>query len=181
VSRETNFVPDVGAADLVAYDKRGQGSATMTFILADAGMHAHCSFIPVGRYKNAHRHGPDYHIVIVDGEGFSLLWYEGDEDFVRIDWTPGWMFAPPDQMYHQHFDTSPAPALYLATAMGNERFPFTETNRQGKMGIDVSVKDGGTQIDFKDQDPRIHEMYLEAVARSGVTCEMTGVPTRATE
>jgi uncharacterized RmlC-like cupin family protein len=181
VSRETNFVPNVGTAELVAYDARGKGSATMTFILADAGMHAHCSYIPVGRYKNAHRHGPDYHIVIVDGEGFSLLWHEGDEDFVRIDWTPGWMFAPPDQMYHQHFNTSPDPALYLATAMGNERFPFTDTNRQGKMGIDVSVKDGGMQIDFEDQDPRVHGMYLEALAKSGIPCEMTGVPTKAAE
>ena len=67
------------------------------------------------------------------------------------------------------------------TALGNERFPFTETNRRGKMGIDVSVKDGGMQIDFEDQDPRIHGMYLEALAHSGVGCEMTGVPTRAAE
>ena len=179
VMRDTNLVADIGAAELVAYEKRGPGSATMAYILADTGMHSHCSYIPVGRYKNAHRHGPDYHIVIVDGEGFSLLWHEGDEDFVRIDWTPGWMFAPPDQMYHQHFNTNPEPALYLATAMGNERYPFTETNRRGKMGIDVSVKDGGAQIDFEDQDPRIHEMYLEALARSGVHCEMSGNARRA--
>ncbi len=181
VMRDTNFVPDIGAAELVAYEKRGPGSATMTYILADTGMHSHCSFIPVGRYKNAHRHGPDYHIVIVDGEGFSLLWYQGDEDFVRIDWTPGWMFAPPDQMYHQHFNTSAEPALYLATALGNDRFPFTEKNRQGKLAVDVSVKDGGMQIEFEDQDPRIHGMYLEALAGNGVGCEMTGVPTRAAE
>jgi hypothetical protein len=178
---ETNFIPNVATAELVAFDNRGLGSATLAFILSDCGMHAHCSEIPVGRYKNAHRHGPDYHIVIIDGLGFSLFWYEGDRDFIRIDWSPGWMFAPPDQMYHQHFNTSTKPALYLATALGNDRYPFTEKNRQGKLGIDVSVKDGGMQINLEDQDPRIHPMYLEALAANGGVCLMKNVPSRAAE
>lgn len=175
---ETNFVSDVATAELVAYEKRGPGSATMTYILADVGMHAHCSHIPVGRYKAAHKHGPDYHIVIITGEGYSLLWYEGQKDFVRIDWTPGWMFAPPDQMFHQHFNTSPQPALYMATALGNDRYPFTEKNRLGKLGVDVSVADGGMQIELEDQDPRIHQMYLDALAKHGIPCAMTNVPKR---
>jgi uncharacterized RmlC-like cupin family protein len=170
---ESNFVPDVGTAAPLDNPKRGKGSATLAFILADGMMHAHCSAMPVGTYKKAHRHGSDYHVTILDGEGFSLLWYEGDRDFVRIDWRYGWMFAPPDQMYHQHFNTSAAPARYLATALGNSRYPFTEKNKQGKLGVDVSVKDGGFQIEFEDQDPRIHAMFLAALATNGVDCRMT--------
>lgn len=173
---ETNFVPDLHSAELLADDKRGKSSANQIFILADSKMHAHCSLMPVGTYKKAHRHGPDYHVMIVDGEGFSLFWYEGDQDFVRVDWKPGWMFAPPDQMFHQHFNTSPQPARYMATALGNSRYPFTEKNRQGKLGVDVSLKEGGLQIEFEDQDPRIHEMYLEALAKNGVVCKMTWGP-----
>jgi len=169
---ETNFVPDVGSVDLLANDKRGAGSSTLAFILADGIMHAHCSSMPVGTYKKAHRHGSDYHITIVDGEGYSLFWYEGDKDLVRVDWRYGSMFAPPDQMYHQHFNTRGAPVRYMATALGNSRYPFTAKNRAGKLGVDVSVKDGGFQIEFEDQDTRIHPMYLEVLAANGVECLM---------
>jgi uncharacterized RmlC-like cupin family protein len=172
---ETNFVPDLHSAELLSDDKRGKSSANQIFILADCKMHAHCSLMPVGTYKKAHRHGADYHVMIVEGEGFSLFWYEGDKDFVRVDWKPGWMFAPPDQVFHQHFNTSPAPARYMATALGNSRYPFTEKNRQGKLGVDVDVKEGGLQIEFEDQDPRIHAMYLDALAKNGVACKMTWV------
>lgn len=169
---ESNFIPDVGSIDLLANDKRGAGSSTLAFILADGIMHAHCSSMPVGTYKKAHRHGSDYHITIVDGEGYSLFWYEGDRDFIRVDWRYGSMFAPPDQMYHQHFNTRGAPVRYMATALGNSRYPFTAKNRAGKLGVDVSVKDGGFQIEFEDQDPRIHAMYVEALAANGVECRM---------
>ena len=170
---ESNFIADVGAVELIDNPKRGAGSATLAFILADGMMHAHCSSMPVGTYKKAHRHGSDYHVTILTGEGFSLLWYEGDPDFRRIDWRYGWVFAPPDQMYHQHFNTSGKPARYMATALGNSRYPFTDKNRQGKLGVDVSVKDGGFQIEFEDQDPRIHAMFLAALAKDGVECRMS--------
>lgn len=169
---ESNFIPDVGSVDLLANDKRGAGSSTLAFILGDGIMHAHCSSMPVGTYKKAHRHGSDYHITIVDGEGYSLFWYEGDKEFIRVDWRYGSMFAPPDQMYHQHFNTRGAPVRYMATALGNSRYPFTAKNRAGKLGVDVSVKDGGFQIEFEDQDPRIHAMYVEALAANGVECRM---------
>ena len=29
------------------------------------------------------------------------------------------------------------------------------------MGMDVSVKDGGCQIEYENQEPRIHGIYLE--------------------
>jgi hypothetical protein len=173
---ETNFVADLNAVELVDDPKRGSGSASQIFILADCRMHAHCAHMPVGTYKKAHRHGPDYHIQIVDGAGFSLFWYEADHDFVRIDWQRGWMFAPADQMFHQHFNTGAKPARYLATALGNSRYPFTEKNKQGKLGVDVDVKAGGLQIEFEDQDPRIHPMFLEALAATGVECKMRSFP-----
>jgi hypothetical protein len=38
--------------------------------------------------------------------------------------------------------------------------------------MDVTVKDGGCQIEYEDQDPLIHRMYLEDLARHGVTSGM---------
>ena len=169
---ETNFVPDLGTFELRSWETRGAGGSNIMFVLADGTMHAHVSEMPVGTYKKAHRHGADFHIFPVSGHGYSLLWYEGDQDLVRVDWRHGSVYAPPDMMFHQHFNTSPHPARYLAVAFGGLRYPFTEDKRRTFMGMDVSVKDGGRQIEYEDQDPRIHRMYLEEARRHGFTPRM---------
>src|SRR5471032_606821 len=96
---ETNFIPDLAAFELKAWDQRGAGGSSMMFILAEGTIHAHSSQMPVGTYKKAHRHGADFHVFAVTGHGYSLLWYDGEKDFVRIDWQHGVVFAPPDQMF----------------------------------------------------------------------------------
>jgi len=143
------------------------------FILADGTMHAHLSEMQAGSYKKAHRHGPDFHVMCVRGEGYSLFWYEGDADFRKVPWRYGTVFAPPDRMFHQHFNTGAHPARYLATAFGSLRYPFTESKRralmsagEGQGAVATSVKLGGDQIEFEDQSPRIHALYLEELAKN---------------
>jgi len=169
---ETNFVPDVSGFELRAWDQRGAGSSNMKFILADGTMHAHSSEMPVGTYKKAHRHGADFHVFNVTGQGYSLLWYEGDTDFRRVDWRHGIVFAPPDGMYHQHYNTGAEPARYLAIALGSLRYPLTSAKRRLFEGVDVNVRDGGAQIEYADQVPRIHQIYLQELAKSGVASRM---------
>lgn len=164
---ETNFVPDLSQLELKQWNKRGGGGSNIMFVLADGTMHAHISEMPVGTYKKAHRHGPGFHVSCITGTGYSLLWYEGDEDLVRVDWNHGVVYAPPDGMYHQHFNTSPEPVRYLAIAFGGLRYPTLAVQRAIFMGMDVDVRDGGAQIEYEDQDPRIHQTYLEALAKTG--------------
>lgn len=169
---ETNFIPDLAAFELKTWEQRGAGSSNMKFILADGTMHAHSSEMSVGTYKKAHRHGADFHVYAVTGHGYSLLWYEGDTDFVRVDWRHGVVFAPPDMMYHQHFNTAPHPSRYLAVALGSLRYPFTMEKRNLFTGVDVNVRDGGRQIEYGDQDPRIHQIYLDELTKNGVKSGM---------
>jgi mannose-6-phosphate isomerase-like protein (cupin superfamily) len=169
---ETNFVPDLAAFELTEWAARGAGGANMMFVLADGTMHAHISQMPVGTYKKGHRHGPDFHVFAVTGHGYSLLWYDFAQDLVRVDWRHGVVFAPPDQMFHQHFNTAPDPARYLAVAFGGLRYPFTQAKRHVFTGMDVSVQEGGCQIEYEDQDPRIHGIYLDELAKNGVKSGM---------
>jgi gentisate 1,2-dioxygenase len=173
---ETNFVPDLAGFELRRWEARGAGGSNMMFVLADGTMHAHISEMPVGTYKKGHRHGADFHIYAVTGKGYTLLWYEGDEDFHRVDWRHGVVYAPPDQMYHQHFNTSREPARYLAVAFGGLRYPFTEDKRRTFTGMDVSERDGGRQIEYEDQDPRIHRMYAAELEAEGIELRMEGLP-----
>ncbi len=170
---ETNFVPNLSSFELRKWNSRGAGSSNMLFMLAEGTLHAHVSEMSVGTYKKGHRHGPDFHVCIVQGQGYSLFWYDGDEDYKRFEWRPGSVFAPTNMIYHQHFNTSRNPVRYLATAFGSSRYPFSQEKRQIKMGVDVSVKDGGAQIEYEDQDPRIHEIFLAELKKAGVECRMS--------
>jgi gentisate 1,2-dioxygenase len=70
---------------------------------------------PANRYRKAHRHTSDVFILILAGEGYSLVWSGDDvEHRQRINWRTGTLFAPPTFRYHQHLNTGPGPARHLA-------------------------------------------------------------------
>ncbi len=174
---ETNFVPDMAELELTDYSDRGPGSSNIKFILADGLMYAHMSEIAPATYKKGHRHMQGVHVLTLTGDGYSLLWYEGQTDFERIDWKYGTVFPPLENQFHQHFVTSREPSRYIATTIGSLRYPWTEQQRrfnfaekgQKKHGSTRSIKDGGGQIEYEDQDPRIHQIWLEEMRKNGVT------------
>ncbi|WP_330176922.1 ethanolamine ammonia lyase-activating protein [Streptomyces sp. NBC_01498] len=164
---ESNFVPDVREFGLVDYRERGAGGTNVQFRLARNTMMAHVSQFPVGTYKKAHRHAPGAHVVILGGTGYSLMWKEG-EPVERFDWSAGSLVVPPGDTFHQHFNTGPAPARYLALRHLNaRRDPAT-----GLPMSSVSTRLGGDQIDYADESPAVREMYREACADNGVEPRM---------
>jgi oxalate decarboxylase/phosphoglucose isomerase-like protein (cupin superfamily) len=173
---ETNFINDLSKVRLYAFEGRGKGSTNVNFALADGTVHAHVSQMPVGRYKKAHRHAAGTHVHAIDGTGYSLLWFEGDEEFVEIPWEHGFMYTPPFWMYHQHFNTCDEPARYFACSLGSRRYPFIALRRKSAEGGGaLSVKKGGRQIEYEDQDDRVHRKYLEELQKTGVPSEMGDV------
>jgi hypothetical protein len=172
---QTNFVPDLGSIELTAYDERGPGSSNIKFALADSIMHAHISEVAAATYKKAHKHGAGTHVMTLSGGGYSLLWNPGDADFERVDWEYGTVFPPCAQQFHQHFVTSNDASRYLATGLGGVSYVFTEQQRRtggtdGKpMASKTSIKLGGDQIEYEDQDPRIHQIWLEEMRKRGIT------------
>jgi quercetin dioxygenase-like cupin family protein len=165
---ETNFVPDTVSLELYPHNERGAGGRAVRFELAHNTTHAHISEFPVGTYKKAHRHGPDAHVVLLTGYGYSLLWPEGSEP-MRFDWQPGSMFVPPNAWFHQHFNAGATPARYLAFKHSSPR------NSQGVPLSWISRRLGGNQIDYADESTLVRTLFATELAKHGVTSKMEPV------
>jgi oxalate decarboxylase/phosphoglucose isomerase-like protein (cupin superfamily) len=174
---ETNFVPDTYTQELYTWRERGAGGANVMFELAHNTMAAHISQFPVGTYKKAHRHGPGAHVIILSGKGYSLLWPQGGE-IREAPWKPGSLIVPPNAWFHQHFNGGAEPARYLALRWGSQRYVGNAVFSSDAELADVDVKQGGAQIEYPDEDPYIHKLFEEHLAKAGATCRMRamGVP-----
>ena len=164
---ETNFVADAVTLALVEAKERGAGGGHIRFNLAKSSMNSHISQFPVGTYKKAHAHGPGAHVIILAGEGYSLMWPEGDEP-KRYDWQPGSLITPPNMWYHQHFNTGNSPARYLAFKYEGVAI----RNAQGVPKAWISRRIGGHQIDYADESRQVRTMFADALARHGLAPRM---------
>jgi mannose-6-phosphate isomerase-like protein (cupin superfamily) len=167
---ETNFVPDVSTFELVEYRARGAGGTNIQFRLARNKMMAHVSEFPVGTYKKAHRHTAGAHVVILSGTGYTLMWRE-DEPIRRFDWSPGTLVIPPDMTFHQHFNTGPEPARYLALRHLNA----VRDKATGLPMSSISTRLGGDQIDYEDEDPQVRAMFEAACRANGIESRMASI------
>ena len=119
------------------------------------------SVFPSGTYKKAHRHGPGRVIVIPAGEGYSILWPEGQEKII-VPWHEGSVFTPPDRWFHQHFNVSVIPARYLALAPLPQ---FSGHNEQ----VQDRIRD---TIDYPDAELWVREKFDDELANRGLTSLM---------
>ena len=172
---ETNFVPDLTTFQLPEWKERGAGGRNVQFTLADSTMHAHISEFDVGTYKKAHRHDAGAHIWCVSGHGYSLLWQAGQDpvNTVRVDWKPGMLYAPPDgPTFHQHFNTAETSSRYLAILFGGSRYFVSNKSRKTYEVMDKSIKLGGDQMEYEDEDPNILKLYEQELAKRGIQSKM---------
>ena len=164
---ETNFVADAVNLPLIEAKERGAGGGHIRFNFAKSSMNAHISQFPVGTYKKCHRHGPGAHVIVLSGEGFSLMWPESEAP-TRYDWEVGTLITPPNMWFHQHFNTGPTPARYLAF----KHEGVAIRNAQGVPKAWISMRVGGDQIDYADEKPDIRAMFAEALAKHGLESNM---------
>ncbi len=157
---QTNFVADAVNLPLISAKERGAGGGHIRFNMAKGSMNSHISQFPVGTYKKAHAHGPGAHVIILSGEGYSLMWPEGEEPR-RYEWQVGTMVVPPNMWIHQHFNTGTTPARYLAF----KHEGVAIRNVQGVPKAWISRRAGGDQIDYADEPAAIRTMFAQELAK----------------
>jgi oxalate decarboxylase/phosphoglucose isomerase-like protein (cupin superfamily) len=164
---ETNFVADAINLPLISAKERGAGGGHIRFNMAKGSMNSHISQFPIGTYKKAHCHGPGAHVIILSGEGYSLMWPEGEEPR-RYEWHKGSMIVPPNLWFHQHFNTGTTPARYLAF----KHEVVSIRNAQGVPKAWISKRVGGDQIDYADESPVVRNLFADALAKHGLKPRM---------
>jgi oxalate decarboxylase/phosphoglucose isomerase-like protein (cupin superfamily) len=164
---ETNFVADAVSLPLISAKERGAGGGHIRFNMAKGSMNSHISQFPVGTYKKGHCHGPGAHVIILSGEGYSLMWPEGEEPR-RYDWEVGTMIVPPNRWFHQHFNTGATPARYLAF----KHEAVAIRNPQGVPKAWISRRIGGDQIDYADELPVVRSTFAQELAQRGIASRM---------
>ena len=164
---ETNFVADAINLPLLITKERGAGGGHIRFNLAKGSMPAHISQFPVATYKKAHAHGPGAHVMVLTGEGYSMMWPEGGKPR-RFDWQEGTMLVPPDGWYHQHFNTGATPARYLA-------FKYAGVSARNEQGVPlcwISKRLGGAQMDYADEASLIRDTFAAELQKRGLQPKM---------
>lgn len=163
---DTNFVADVNKVQLYSWNERGKGSTNRMLELANSSMGAHISEFEVGKYKKAHRHGAGAHVIIIAGEGYTLMWPEGQE-MQKFDWKPNSLIVPPEMWWHQHFNAGPTPAKYMAMRRDGLKYRVFKAYK-----VDADSKQGGDQIEYADEDPRVLKIFEEELVKRGAVSRM---------
>jgi quercetin dioxygenase-like cupin family protein len=181
---ESNFIADARTAGVDPAERKGAGVKITSLEMGGSALVGHIAEWPVGRYHKAHHHHGGAILLILRSKGYTLMWpqeagirpySEGNGDkVVKVDWREGSVFSPPTGWYHQHFNTGKEPARQLA---------FRYTGQSGKHllgivkalirgGVELSTKEGGTLIEYEDEDPQLLRDYEAVLKKEGVTLQM---------
>lgn len=179
-------IPDVHDLPLYEARERGASNKSIEITLADNTLQTHLSEFEVGTYKRAHRHGPGSHVLILSGEGYTLMWtdvprYAEAPKKVRIDWSEGSLFVPPDRWFHQHFNVGSGPAKYIATTWVGGKYLAEALGGGGRTHRlnTVSLKEGGNMVDDDLEDPTIRALFEEELNKRGLKSRMPPRPLRS--
>lgn len=170
---ESNFISNAPDMKLYGWKERGAGGINAMLEMAGNNTKNHISEFPIGTYKKAHRHGPGAHLLLLSGTaGFSLVWTKDDRsDMIKCDWQVGSMVVVPnDNCYHQHFNSGTTRARYLAFRPGD--LGANSPRGGGGEYADRSIKEGGWQIEYRDEDKEIHGIFEGELDKNGATCKM---------
>jgi uncharacterized RmlC-like cupin family protein len=170
---ESNFVPNAPDMPLYGWKERGAGGVNAMLEMAKNSINLHISEFPIGTYKKAHKHGPGAHLILLSGDaGYSLLWQKDDRsDMRKADWKVGAMVIVPGAgTVHQHFNTGTTRARYLAMKAGSHGLvkPYGGSYGTGSK----SMEEGGSQIEYENEDREIHRIFEAELAKNGAPCRM---------
>jgi len=184
--RRTNLLSDIVECELPRDNRRSPGYRRIEPHMTGNKFYFWIGQHETGRYSKAHAHGSAAVLICIKGKGYTYTWpatlgttpwKDGKVDQIkRQDYEPvGMVSAAPmgGHWIHQHFGISRDPFRLMAWFGPNA--PGREAGRPGEEAIDygaIEMKDGGTAIAYRDEDPYIRKEYEETLKEEGVPSRM---------
>ncbi len=171
---ETNFIADLKNSLIDATPRpKGKGVRIVGFEMSENVLTGHISEWPVGNYHKAHYHGGGALLLGLNSKGYVLLWpkeygttpYQnghGDK-VVRLNWKEGSVYCPPADWFHQHFNTGNIPARHVAFRIDGAKYKLGLPIRITSPEIHRPISEGGTIIEYEDEDPAIARDFAAAL------------------
>ncbi|HEY3306340.1 MAG TPA: cupin domain-containing protein [Candidatus Binatia bacterium] len=184
VSWETNFIADARSALVDPSEAKGAGVRITSFDMGGSTLVGHIAEWPVGRYHKAHFHQGGAVLLILRSEGYTLMWPQeaGERPYlakrknqvVKVDWREGSVVSPPTGWFHQHFNTGSEKARQLAFRYSGQsgKYLLGIGKALNREGVRTNTREGGTLLEYEDEDPEIRRDYETALKKTGVAMEM---------
>ena len=187
---DSNFIADARSAITDPAEGKGAGVRITTFDMGGSTLVGHIAEWPVGRYHKAHHHLGGAILLILRSEGYTLMWPEEagarpyregrSNQVIKVDWREGSVFSPPTGWLHQHFNTGSEKARQLAFRYSGQsgKYLLGIAKAINREGVRTSTREGGTLIEYEDEDPQIRRDYEAALGKTGVSMQMPSVTYR---
>jgi oxalate decarboxylase/phosphoglucose isomerase-like protein (cupin superfamily) len=182
---DTRLIPDSRRLALDDHERKVAGGQLTGYRMGPRFPRGHISSWPVGVYHKAHYHGPGAILLGLDGEGYVRTWPASlgarptqaghDDEVITVEWGRNSIYVPPNAYFHQHFNTGAVPARHVAVY--GETLPLGVHNLHEKNGWRGyrSYRDGGTLIEYEDEDPAVRREFEERLAARGLAPAMPAV------
>ncbi len=190
VSWETNFIADARSALVDPSEAKGTGVRITAFDMGGSTLVGHIAEWPVGRYHKAHFHQGGAVLLILRSEGYTLMWPQeaGERPYlkgrsnqiIKVDWREGSVISPPTGWFHQHFNTGKEKARQLAFRYSGQsgKYLLGIGKALNREGVRTNTREGGTLLEYEDEDPQIRRDYEAVLKKTGVSMEMPPVSYR---
>jgi quercetin dioxygenase-like cupin family protein len=173
---ETNFIPDIRKFPLDTYPERGIRTSIMRLSMASTGIGMHVMSVSEGTYATAHRHQPGAHVIVVEGTGYELMFFESERQNPRkVNASPYAVVAPKQNEYHQHFNTGKGDYKMLAFRGYSLRYGIGEMYDPNATSQSTDRESWTYKIPYAEEDPRIREEYWKDLERNGVNLRLEPV------
>ena len=184
ITWESNFIADARGALVDPSEAKGYGVRITSFDMGGSTLVGHIAEWPVGRYHKAHFHQGGAILLILRSEGYTLMWpqeagirpYQAGhaDQVIKVDWREGSVFSPPSGWFHQHFNTGKEKARQLAFRYSGEsgKYLLGCWRAINKEGVRRSIHEGGTLIEYEDEDPQIRRDFEATITKAAIPMEM---------
>lgn len=183
----TSLIPDIVNCELPLDNQRSPGYRRIEPYMAGGNFRCFIGEHESGRYSKGHAHDSFAVLICVKGRGYTYNWptsvgkrpwETGHGDVVeRVDYVSGGMVAAAPgggDWYHQHFPTGRDGLRILALFGGLPGWAHREYigRRKKTVFFNANEEDGGTAIDYRNEDPHVRTALKDELASEGVPFRM---------